>query len=329
MPKKDASAATAQSLLPAHLSVDEFVTLLSDPRVTDILQKLLDPLINLSVEEAIKRHLGPIQTAVKDLKQESTRLGNTVARVEAENQLLRSQVEDQAVRLEDLEIYSRSHDIIVRGLPESSSAERATASATDSSNLSSNSYQSVENSILALCNNTLSVPTTPKDILVAHRLKAGKNDKFRPVIVRFASRKIRDDIYRAKKKLFQPRDNEQRQDGQHVRVYITEHLTRKNSDVYFEARNLVKAKRLAFAWTYNGLTNVKLSSDVQEKPTVIRSAEDLQCIQSSLFVEARRLMHEKKLTAAWPHKGLLNVKFTSSVLEKHTVIRCMDEFNAV
>ena len=269
-----------------------------------------------------------MQSAVKDLKQETTRLGNSVTRVEAENTLLRAQVEDQAERLEDLEIYSRAHDIIVRGLPETSHAERATKSATDSSHSSLESHQSVESSILSLCNDSLLVPTMQRDILVAHRLKAGKNDKYRPVIVRFASRKIRDEVFRAKKKLSLPRVDGVNQVSPSERVYITEHLTRKNSDIFFEARKLVKSKQIASAWSYNGLTNVKLTSEAQERPIVIRSVADLQCSLSSLFGEARKLIREKKLASAWPHKGLVNVKFSTNVLEKPTVVHCVDELHS-
>ena len=55
---------------------------------------------------------------------------------------------------------------------------------------------------------------------MAHRLKLGKNDKFRPVIVRFSNRRVRDEILRSKKKLMLPRDSTD------DKIFISEHLVR-------------------------------------------------------------------------------------------------------
>jgi hypothetical protein len=132
----------------------------------------------------------------------------------------------------------------------------------------------VESSVLQLCNDTLGIEVSSKDISVAHRLKAGKNDRYRPIIVRFASRKVRDEIFRAKRKLFAPRDRDGSSSGNTEKIYISEHLTRGVSNIFFEARKMVRDKRLASAWTHKGLVNVKYSAEANEKPTVIRALAD-------------------------------------------------------
>ena len=137
--------------------------------------------------------------------------------------------------------------------------------------MSSESYASVEASVLKLCNETLSVPVDPREISVAHRLKAGKNDKYRPVIVRFTNRRVRDEVLRAKKKLIVPRNNMTTDSARAEKVFISEHLTRNVSILFFEARKLVKEKKIASAWTHKGLVNIKHTTDAQEKPTVIRA----------------------------------------------------------
>ena len=63
-------------------------------------------------------------------------------------------------------------------------------------------------------------------------------------------------------------------------MFISEHLTKGASSIFFEARTLVKEKRLAAAWTFRGLVNVKFTTDPQEKPTVVRSVSGLVRTQS-------------------------------------------------
>lgn len=52
---------------------------------------------------------------------------NTIVEIKTENQWLMTQIIEQGERLEELQIYSRVHDIIERNLPEGSYFERASA----------------------------------------------------------------------------------------------------------------------------------------------------------------------------------------------------------
>ena len=51
-------------------------------------------------------------------------------------------------------------------------------------------------------------------------------------------------------------------------IFIGEHLTFGVTKLFYEARRLIKAKKLASAWTRNGLVNCKFTDDVAEKFTV-------------------------------------------------------------
>ena len=244
---------------------DELVDAFKDATVAEVIAKALAPYIARAVEAAI----AALQTKVDAL-------GAEVGAVKADNQRLRAQIQEQGGRLEEMEIYSRAHDLIIRGLPESTYSERATASADGTDVMPSESHTSVAASILKLCNETLEVPVELREISVAHRLKAGKNDSHRPIIVRFTSRKTRDDVLRAKKKLFTPRGSSSASaSASTTRVYICEHLTKNVSTIFFEARKLVKEKKLAAAWTHKGLVNIKYTLDTQEKPTVVRNLAEL------------------------------------------------------
>ena len=46
-------------------------------------------------------------------------------------------------------------------------------------------------------------------------------------------------------------------------VYISEHLTKSASDLFFEARKLLRDKKLYVAWTHHGQVLIKFSSDGQ------------------------------------------------------------------
>ena len=94
---------------------------------------------------------------------------------------------------------------------------------------------------LEFLNTSMSVKVQSQDISVAHRLKAGPRDKTRPLIVRFVNRKVRNEVHRSKKKLKDIPSNE---------IYISEHLNKSTSDLFYSARKMVK--RIAAAWTQNG-----------------------------------------------------------------------------
>src|SRR5207248_3851333 len=101
------------------------------------------------------------------------------------------------------------------------------------------SNSSVENTVLEFFRNELHVDISPDDISIAHRLRVGARDSVRPVIVRFNNRKARNKVYSAKSQL--------KNSGK--RIFINEHLTKMNSDIFFEARKLVREKKIFAAWT--------------------------------------------------------------------------------
>ena len=259
--------------------MDEFIEALKEPSVIEAIAKALAPFIARSIDESLDAKLAEFKSSLDNIKREAVALKSTVAEVRAqvdgiriENSLLKKQVQEQGLRLEDTEIYSRAHDLIIRGLPEGSYAERATASASEADPLPVESHTAVEASILALCNDRLDVTVTPRDISVAHRLKSGKNDAHRPIIVRFASRRMRDEVLRAKKKLFVRTDSSSTNTGT---VFISEHLTRGVAALFFDARKLVRENKLGSAWTHKGLVNVKFTKEQNEKPTIVRCLADL------------------------------------------------------
>jgi hypothetical protein len=99
---------------------------------------------------------------------------------------------------------------------------------------------------------------------IAHRLKPGPRKTTRPIIVRFANWKMRDMVLRSKNQL-----NEGSQ-----RVFISEHLTKSASQLFFEARKMLKEKKIAGTWTRNGHVMIKWSTD--SAPKLVKCNSDLK-----------------------------------------------------
>lgn len=243
---------------------DDLIDALTDPRVIEALAKALSPTIRLTIEETLNARLAGLVASVGDLKRETAQLQERNKQLETKNKVLSD-------RLTALEQYSRQDNLIIRGLPEQSMAERATSSPDvhDSSTLA-DTHQSVEESVLKLCRETLGISIEPRDISVAHRLKPGSKDRFRPVIVKFATRRIRNMVYQAKKHLRGTPENRS-SNG----IYISEHLTKETADLFFEARKMVKEKRIFAAWTQNCQVHIRMSADPTSRAIIVKNRADL------------------------------------------------------
>jgi len=108
--------------------------------------------------------------------------------------------------------------------------------------------------VLHLCNDSLGIKVEAADISITHRLPKGKFDQVRPVIVRFTNRRVRDQAYVARKELRQ---------GTHQphAIYINEHLTKINEQLFSACRKLWKEKKIAGTWTWHGITYAKMHSN--------------------------------------------------------------------
>jgi len=171
-------------------------------------------------------------------------------------------VDEQAVRLDDLENYSKSDYHIIRGLPENTCAERASSSTTTvNDNPMAVSHQAVETTFIEFCHDVLGVDLSNGDISNVHRIRAGANDKVRPIIVRFTNRRSRDAVYRSRKLLTPDK-----------KIYISKQLTRNSAKLFYEARQLKTQKRLSVAWMQGRQVFVKFTSDPVVRPTLVKTS---------------------------------------------------------
>jgi len=80
----------------------------------------------------------------------------------------------------------------------------------------------------------------PRDISIAHHLKAGTNDSFSLPSVRFTNRRIKNHVYAARKTLKTLKGTRGSKDA----VFISEHLTKSASDLFYEVRQLLKQRKI-------------------------------------------------------------------------------------
>jgi len=86
-----------------------------------------------------------------------------------------------------------------------------------------------------------------------------------PVVVRFTNRKARDAVYSARRSL----KNRSKQ------ICINEDLTKSVAELFHEAINLVKNKKLFSSWTSGGSLFVKESSVPEYRPRKLTKMNEL------------------------------------------------------
>lgn len=262
MPKQKGAQAVPSS---EGSLAEDLIETLQNARVVEALGKALSPLITLSVEEGLKKQIEGLTASVRGLKEDNVRLQGQYENISKENTRLSKLVEEQEKRIEEMEAYSRVENLIIRGLPEKTIAEVASGAPAldDSTSTLRESHKSVETTVIDFCREALGVTVQQHDISIAHRVKAGTNDKVRPIIVRFTNRQTRNAVYSAKKLL------------KNRPIYISEHLTKHASDLFYEARQLLKKKKIFATWTQGCHVFVKFSDDPTARPVLVKCNADL------------------------------------------------------
>src|SRR6218665_1926140 len=104
--------------------------------------------------------------------------------------------------------------------------------------------QSTRTEFLNVCRDRLGLNLLDSDISTAHRIRRSGKDASRPIIVRFTSRDTRDSVFRARKAL---RSSSSHQHS--LPIYINEHLTQSNAQIYSVAWKLAKEGKIHSTWT--------------------------------------------------------------------------------
>lgn len=246
-PKKDPS-----------VLVEELVIALSDKRVLDALGSIFDA------------KLQTILQRVCDLENANAKLENDVTCLQ--NKLITANE-----KINSLENYNRIDNLVISGLPLADYSDAAsTGAGTGADGLNSESSASTELIVIDLVNAHLNIPITAADISVAHRLRKKQSDPGPArVIVRFTNRKMRNAVYAARRQLKRFNDN----NGH--RIFVNEDLTHESAELFRQARQLVKQKRIFRCWTAGGEVYIKKSPERECKPVKVPLFSDINQVINS------------------------------------------------
>lgn len=261
-PKKEStpgeSVEDSDESMSARSLSDNVIEALKQDDVAAAIGKVVGPII----QETVAKLLETINMNLKQLIDDNKKLADNVNALNEENKVLKARLSMVEGRVEVMERESRQNSIVIRGLPEKSYREVATATGGETETR----HESVVSNVIEMCQQELNVTIEPEDIAEAFRMRAGPKDKCRPVLVKFSSPRIRQQVMVNKKNLRNSNKN----------IYISEHLTKPVADMFAKARALVKEKKLFGAWSFKGQLYVKKSTEATARGVLIKSINELQ-----------------------------------------------------
>ena len=230
--------------------VEDFIRVLSDKRVQDLIGNI--------IENRMKDYL----TEIENLKRENQEQQYQITH-------LNKELSETLKKVDALDSYNRRDNLVITGLPLAGYAEAASASINERREQAEHA-NATKQAVLALCQE-LQVPITNSDISIAHRLKKKQRADGPPaVIVRFTNRKARSLLLAARSKL------KKRKGPPGTKpIFINEDLTKTTAELFFKARQLVKAETIYSAWTSNGTVFINQTSSQTCHPTCVLSENDL------------------------------------------------------
>ena len=247
--------------------VEELVELLTDEKATDIIVQRLEKsesmtsafeeMIERKIDKIFDKLLAKIEPII-DLKVNELLQKSLTNFTVEHNKILEENVQLRN-RVSYLETETRQTNLVLHGVEETQggtssrdSAEREAIEAT-----------------LNLCNQVLGHNISPNDISTAFRIPKRGREKQRPIIVKFISLNIRNLIYRSRMQL-------RKSD-----IFVNEHLTANNAQIYARARACVKERKAASTWTSGGLVFVQLTDTQGCKPIKLATLQDVQILMET------------------------------------------------
>ena len=140
-------------------------------------------------------------------------------------------------------------------------------------NIEQTKDEDVEKKVLEVFNAIDGVVVEPSDISVAHRMPEKENSKVPAVIVRFTTRKKRNEVYYKKKEVSKIRKSSLSFNANPREIFISENLTVTNNEIFYEARQMKRRGLVKFAWTKHGKVHVR--KYVNSKAFPIDTLQDL------------------------------------------------------
>ena len=215
---------------------------------------------------AIKKDVSQLLDQQKKITQQQSQIEsllNEVVTLKNANKKQSEVMVQLQARIDDLEQYTRSEDIIISGLNVQNRSYARVATATEE-----RGDDAVEEENLALEEKVINfmasknINIRPEQVSACHFLGGPGRDNTKKIIVRFVNRKDKVTVLKA---------------GRNLRgsnVYVNEHLTTKNARLARIARHLKKRENITQTWTRNGRVFVKWKSSINHQESVTKITND-------------------------------------------------------
>lgn len=256
----------------------ELIETFKNPSVTEALAKSLLPQLTSQIDETLQKNISDLLNTVKQLTAENENLTAQVNKLNEKNVKLNERLEYCETKILENERVNNRNFLVIQGLPESSYSEKAAPAVDQDAATADNppeSQSSVETTVINFIQNELAIPITSDQVNTAYRIKAtnrpkrghanSNNTSVRPIIVELTNTKIRNTIISSRRKL--------KDAGK--KIYISEKLTKMDSEIFFEARKCVRAKLIASCWTFNGQVFIRRKPGPGQKSERITSVAEL------------------------------------------------------
>ena len=227
-----------------QMTSEQFALFLIEACKSPYIQSMLKDIVvpNLDafkdmVSAEVHRQMLPLKQQLQQKDQEIVGLKETIV--------------DQQIKLDDLEQHGRRDSLRVSGIPEP------------------DEHDNTDAAVLGVCELIkVDPPLQPTDIAVSHRIGRKTAGKHRQIIVKFATRNVRERVFSARtdlKDVNKDKDNSSK-------IYINEDLTQFRAALAREARSCKKSGLISDTWTMYGKI---LAKDNHGHVSVIRRHADL------------------------------------------------------
>jgi len=237
-----------------------FLSILDNEEVVEKLSKILSESVQLILTEQLK----PLDRKLNQIIRENKLLE---LHLHLENEHLLSTNNECNIKLNHFEQAERANNVLIHGIKPSYAEQLSITDDGDDDHLAALSLSTQPHTLKTVCailSESCKIETSPSDIKAAYRLKS-KTGKL-PLLVAFHSTALRNSVLKSRK------PKETLRFREHP-IYINEHLTAFNTDLFFKARQMVKDKKAFGAWTSDGQILIKWTS--LSKPQRVVSVKDL------------------------------------------------------
>ena len=239
---RSGSVTSSDIVTMADMTPDQFALMLVEACKLPDIQVLIKNIVTNDKELVMDIISAEVHRQTQPLKQQ-------IHEKDREIVALKETIELQQTMLDDLEQHGRRDSLRVAGIPENPS------------------HDDTDAAVLKVCDLIkVDPPVEPQDISVSHRVGKVRDGQHRQIIVKFATRKVRERVFSAKSAL---KDVNKNSDS---KIFINEDLTKHRASLAREARSYKNDRLISDTWTIYGKVFIK---DLQNHVSVITKSREL------------------------------------------------------